>query len=446
MLTQQRPSPINRNDQFHILTVSDVGVCFCKKFFLPSLLSDVSTSFCYNPMAQPARPPSQSLPPVFPYTLREALYGNAALEPCVSRTTHSWPEKVTQRMKLFEPILDRPKQAIQHLLELFILHVCRMETPSDPYWLTSLLDYLAAVSQHLIPAVQPVRSVQWAAAVYDKAGKPVLTVPQTEESFPRNVRIDTTLILDIVSSYSSSFKERDISKDELSLMTGLMDQPAKTAVMVYAWLLASLDVRNGWLRPLLHATLGRRERPPNVTLPEGATSDGRLRRMGEELHTLFSQAYVDRMGHLVWYTVRQALPGEIIGRPATSYARGNNVRIQSSKDLSKSVRIHHSQICNIKLLDFRLWESWTHSSRGVGPYAGLSNRVLSARRVRFEEPVLIEDALAVGFRVVNGSLISPSGKEMLVSKRADGIYTARNPILRCPERNSVPWHAGIKFA
>lgn len=397
-------------------------------------------------MAQPARPPSQSQPTVFPYTLREALYGNAALESCVSRTTHSWPEKVAQRMKLFEPILDRPKQAIQHLLELFILHVCRMEAPSDPYWLTSLLDYLAAVSQHLIPAVLPVRSLQWAAVVYDKTGKPVSTIPQTEESYPKNVRIDAALILDIVSSYSSSFKECDISKDELSQMSGLMDEPAKTAVMVYAWLLASLDVRNGWLRPFLHTTLGRRERPRNAPLREGVTSDGRMGRRGEELHTLFSQAYVDRMGHLVWYTVRQALPGEIIGRPATSYARGNNVRIQSSKDVAKSVRIHHSQICNIKHLDFRLWESWTHSSRGVGPYAGLASRVLSARRVRFEEPVLIEDALAVGFRVVGGSLISPSGKEMLVSKRADGIYTARNPILRCPEKKSVSWHTGMKFA
>lgn len=349
-------------------------------------------------------------------------------------------------MMLFEPILDRPKQAIQHLAELFILHVCQMETPSDPHWLTSLVEYLAAVSQHLIPAVQPVRTVQWAAVVYDKAGKSVSTVPQTEESYPRNAIIDSSLILDIISSYSSSFKERDISKDELSHMTGLMDEPAKTAVMVYAWLLASLDIRNGWLRPFLRSHLGRRERPRSTPQPGQVYAGGRLGRMSEELHTLFSQAYVDRLGHLVWYTVRQAVPGEIIGRPATSYARGNNVRIQSSKDLSRSVRIHHSQICNINHLDFRLWESWTHSARGVGPYAGLANHVLSARRVRFDEPVVIEDALAVGFRVVGGTLVNPNGKEIHLSKRNDGVYTVRNRILKSSEKASISWQNGMKFA
>lgn len=397
-------------------------------------------------MAQPTNLLPSHKPPVFPYTLREALYGNDALEPCVSRITHSWPPNVTQRMRLFEPIVDRPKQAIQHLLELFIIHVCQMETPSDPYWLTSLVDYLAAVSQHLIPLVQPVRTIQWAAVVHDKSGKAASKVPQSEESHPRNVPIDSRLILDIISSYTKSFKERDISKDELRKMPGLMDEPAKTAVMVYARFLASLDIHNGWLRKFLQSYLGRRERPRSPQSERGGNAGGRLGRVSEELHTLFAQAYVDRLGHLVWYTVRQAVPGEIIGRPATSYARGNNVRIQSSKDLSKSVRIHHSQICNIDRLDFRLWESWTHSVRGTGSYAGLANHALSARSVRFDEPVEIDDALAAGYRVVGGSLVNPNGKIVHILRRNDGLYKPVTWRMKNTVRTSISWHTGMKFA
>lgn len=384
-------------------------------------------------------------PTIFPFTLREALYGNDTLEACVSSVTHVWPDAVHRRLLLFSPILDRPKQALQHLLELFILHVCQMETPSDPLWLTNLIQYLAHASVHLIPDAKPVRATQWVAAVCERGGKTVSTVPQMEESYPRNLPVDSKLIINILSSYASSFTEPDISKLEIASMTGLMDEPAKTAVIVYAWFLASLDIRNGWLRKMLNSDLGRRERPRTAPPSQKPRGGGRLGRLSEEPHTIFSNPFINRIGHLVWYTVRQAIRGEIIGGPACSYARGNNVRMQCSKDLAKSVRIHHSQICNLERLDFRLWESWSHSVRASGPYASLGCHALSARRVKFDEPVRLEDALAVGFRVVDDTLVSPNGKELVVSRRKDGFYSARSPILLSTEVGPVKWRAGMLF-
>lgn len=161
---------------------------------------------------------------------------------------------------------------------------------------------------------------------------------------------------------------------------------------------------------------------------------------------MFSTPYIDRMGHLVWYTVRQAVPNEIIGRPACSYARGCNVRIQSSKDIAKSVRIHRSQICNIDRLDYRLWESWTHSVRAGGAFSSLGSHAFSARRVKFDHPVKLEDALGAGFRVIEGTLVNPNGKEAVVSRQKDGLYLAKYPILLSAEKSSVKWHSGMKFA
>lgn len=350
---------------------------------------------------------------------------------------------------MFEPILDRPKQAIHHLLELFILHICRLDDTWDQEWLSSVVQYLAAISQHLIPAIQPSKSVQWKAAVFDKRGKIVGHIPQSEESYPKNQTISSKPILDIISSYASAFTEDDITKEELSCLTGLMDEPAKTAIMVYAWYLNSFGVKNGWLRQYFYATLGRRERPrdaPPDSLKEDVIAGGRLGRSEEELHTLFAPPFLDQRGHLIWYTVRQATRGEIIGRPATSYARGNNVRIQSTRDISRSIQIHHSHVCNASVLDIRLWDSWTHQARGVGPFRSLSNSALSAKTVRFDKPVLIEHALAVGFRVVGGCLISPAGRLLLVTKGENALYKARFHLLRNAEQETLTWHTGMQFA
>lgn len=229
-------------------------------------------------------------------------------------------------------------------------------------------------------------------------------------------------------------------------MTALMDEPAKSAVMAYAWYLHSLRIKNGWLRPYLSTALGRRERPRNC--PGGA--DGRLDRAREPLHTLYAAPYLDTNGHLVWYTVREAKLGEIIGLQASSYARGNNVRIHSCMDRERSVRIHHTQICNIERLDYRLWESWTHGARAFGAFAGLGNRALTGKWILFDAPVVVEDALAVGFRVVGGALINPNGRKMVVARRPDGVYTARVPLLKGAHKEhkagKVDWHRGMKFA
>ncbi|CAN8073745.1 unnamed protein product [Agarophyton chilense] len=204
--------------------------------------------------------------------------------------------------------------------------------------------------------------------------------------------------------------EPDITKEELSRMPGLMDEPAKTAIMVYAWYLKSYQIKNGWLRPYLNSPLGRRERHRNVSelsLSEDLVTTGRLGRIGEELHTLYALAFLDTRGHLTWYTVRQATRGEIIGGVASTYARGNNVRINSSKNTRQSIQIRYDHICNFEVLDFRLWESWTHNIRSTGPCKSMGNRTRSLRAVRFDEPVILEDALAVGFRIVNGVLVNP---------------------------------------
>jgi len=309
--------------------------------------------------------------------------------------------------------------------------------------------------------VQPVRLAQWSVATTDKRGRAGERVAQMEEVYPKNANVNASAIVHLIAEYATSFAHSDITHEELSRMTGLMDEPAKTAVMAYAWFLADADIHNGWLRPYLNASLGRRERPSAARLPAHVKpcveTEGRVGRLSEELHTIYAPPFINRLGHLVWYTIRQARRGEIIGRPASSYARGNNVRIHSSKNISKSLQIHHSQVCNLEVLDLRLWESWTMQARGVGSYGSLANRALSSRIVRFDRPVLVEDALAVGFRVVEGRLINPNGAEMVVSKTPNGLYHAKAPLLRSPSREckltqpAVPrecirWHTSMKFA
>lgn len=388
-------------------------------------------------------------PAAVPYTIREALFGNHGLESCVSSIQHQWNQSVHARLTLFLPIIDRPKQAIQHLFELFILHVCRMDTSWNEQWVSSLVNYLAPVSQHVIPAIQPCKSIQWYGLEFDTRGRPVSKVPKFEEYYPKHQIIPSKRILDVISHYSKSFQEDDIAKTDLTRMIGLMDEPAKTAVIGYAWFLNSQGVKNGWLRPYLHASLGRRELSHSPVSTASAkkdpTVDSRIGRVEEELHTLFSLPFFDNQGHLVWYTVRTASPGEIVGRLASSYARSNHVRIHSSKDLSKSVQIHYSHVCNFNSLDFRLWESWTNHARGVGPFRSLAKTNLSLRVVRFDRPVLLEDALAVGFRVVHGHLINPSGIRMLVVLTSNGMYKAIEHPLRVRKQEPFAWVPRMKF-
>ncbi|KAI0566993.1 hypothetical protein FGB62_5g318 [Gracilaria domingensis] len=386
--------------------------------------------------------------PTMPFSIREALHGNHGLEPCVRNISHKWNLVVLQRLRRFEPIIDRPKQALQHLFELFILHVCQLDISYELKWVDDLVQYLAAISQHLIPAVKPEHSVQWGAAVYDERRKIVRYMPQREESYPKRETVNSREIIDIISRYSQTFAEPDISKEELSRMPGLMDEPAKTAIMVYAWYLKTFRIKNGWLRPYLNSPLGRRERHRNVPeLSRGNAliAGGRLGRAGEELHTLYALAFLDTRGHLIWYTVRRAIRGEIIGGIACSYARGNNVRIHSSKDLRHSIQIRYDHICNFEVLDFRLWESWTQDLRSVGPCKSMGNRGRTFRAVRFDEPVVLEDALAVGFRIVNGVLVNPKGKAMRVVRGSDGLFRVHRQRLRPMAVERIPWHPRMRL-
>lgn len=389
-----------------------------------------------------------NLHPQMPFTIREALYGNGGLEPCVRQITHEWEPTVLERLRLFEPIIDRPKQAIHHLFELFILHVCQLNAAHSPDWVEDLVQYLSAISQHLIRPVQPEKSVQWAAAIYDDKGTIRRYVPQREECYPKSEYVEAGQIVDIISRYTRSFMEPDISREELSRMSGLMDEPAKTAVMVYAWYLNTYRIKNGWLRPFLNSPLGRRERDrrvPEKSRRNAYIAGGRLGRAKEALHTLYALAFTDTRGHLVWYTVRTATRGEIIGSVACSYARGNNCRINSSKDMRKSIQIRYDHVCNFEVLDFRLWDSWTHNLRSTGPCRSMGNRRLSPRTVRFDEPVILEDALAVGYRLVDGVLINPKGKPIQVSRGKDGLFRARRKLLRSIEKEPIDWHPRMRL-
>lgn len=358
---------------------------------------------------------------------------------------------VRARLTRFNHVLLRPKQALQHLLELLIIRVATSNPTWEPDWVEGVVEYLAAVSDYLIPSVQAGQSAQWASAAVDARGKPVRQVPQMEECYPADIAIDASGIMHVIASVAPGLPDSPVSRAQLARMTGLMDEPAKTAVMCYSWFLASAGVPNGWLGPYLSAGLGRRERrarlPSHLTLPpDSLTAGGRLARVDEELHTLYAPPFIDRLGHLIWYTVRVARPGEIIGRPATSYARSNFVRIQSSKRLSRSVQIHHSHVCNADVLDWRLWLSWTHGARATGAFKSLAADSLSPRVVPFDKPVRIECALAVGFRVVQGVLVNPLGKRLVVVPHSDSLFKAKAQSCRDSDKKDVPWRNGLLFA
>lgn len=378
-----------------------------------------------------------------PFTIREALYGNEGLEPCVTSFTYQWSPDVLRHLLRFLPIIDRPKQAIQHLLELFILHICTLDVSWDAKWVSNLVNYLAAISQHLIPHLEPNHTKQWTALIRDKRGRVIKRVLQAEETYPKSQEILSEKIIDIIGSYSESFQEPDLTYDVLSKMTGLMDEPAKTAIIVYAWFLQSRGIHNGWLKKHLNSPLGRRERQRRHT---PSPKEDRLDRADEPLHTLFSHPFIDNHGHLVWNTVRTATRDEILCRPATSYARGNNVRIHTSKDLSKSVQVRRSHVCNLPVLDLRLWESWVFRVHGIGPFSSLAKQTVPARVVRFDSPVYIDSALAVGFRVVHGNLYAPDGHQVLVTRRSDGLYKAHSIFHKSQKQGLLEWHTGMKFA
>lgn len=337
------------------------------------------------------------------------------------------------------------------MFELFLLHLCT----TDPYWhvdwVDDVIDHLVPLADTFIPSVTPDSAVQWTSVVRDKHGRPIQRVPQSEEGYPPVDPVPTDAIVEVIAQIAPAFSLPPVSHHDLAHMTGLMDEPAKTAVMAYAWFLASRNVDNGWLRPYLIGPLGRRELPP--TLDDDALEntlkhsvEGRLAREDEELHTLYAPPFVNRVGHLVWYTVRYARPGDMLALPAESYARRNNVRIHSVKRFSRSVKIRGAAVCNPHVLDLRLWFSWTHGVRGTGPYKSLANDSFTAKTVAFNKPVRIECALAVGFRVVQGILINPYGKPLAVVSIGDGLFKAKSHSPRKGDDEPVPWHPGMKFS
>lgn len=391
-----------------------------------------------------------SVKPV-PYTIYEALHGTIGLEGCVSDVTYSWDPLVRARLSRFVSIMNRPKQALQHILELLILSVCTLGPEQEDAWVSAALNELFTAAELLIPPVASSHANQWSTMSVDSKGRPARNVPQVEECYSNDFPIDATGIVRIIATFAPALPGEPIPCNRLAGMTGLMDEPAKSAVMVYAWFLANAGIPNGWLRPYLAATLGRRELLPRLPLslsapPDTACAGGRLARSGEELHTLYAPPFTDRLGHLLWYTVRAARPGEVIGRPATSYARANAVRIHSSMRLSRSVQIHPSHICNSDVLDWRLWLSWTHGYRATGSFKSLAADSLSPHTVAFDKPVRIECALAVGFRVVQGSLINPSGKKLVVIRHSESLFKAKAHSCRGTDRSPIPWSSGMLFA
>lgn len=244
-----------------------------------------------------------------PYTIYEALYGLHGLESCVSHVSHRWHPIIHNRLSLFIPILSRPKQAIHHLLELLIIHVCTLPPDPDPVvhsWTTATVDYLARAAHDLIPSnTLPATSVQWYASPsppYTSASSapttppasPAATVsshpnsqsvhsspsrvgpakrssqtsrltPQTEEAFPSNVFIDAQSILHVIGSVTHQLPnpEPHIPFAVLSQLPGLMDEPARTAAITYTWFLHSESIPNGFLPKFIFSSaLARRELPP----------------------------------------------------------------------------------------------------------------------------------------------------------------------------------------
>lgn len=360
-------------------------------------------------------------------------------------------------------ILSRPKQAIHHLLELLIIHVCTLPPDPDPAvdtWHTATVDYLARAAHDLIPSnIFPATSIQWYASPprpYSSSSSARITppisattttttttnpqsvpnspprvgsakpssqtarlIPQTEESFPSDVVIDAHSIMHVIASVTHQLPnpESQIPFTVLSELPGLMDEPARTSAITYAWFLHSEKIPNGFLRKFIFSSaLARRELPANLSNNHMNNVDGRLIRRKEELHSIYGQPFINRLGHLSWYTVRTARVGEVITRPAESYAKGCNVRIHSCKTLSRSVAVKASHLCNRAVLDLRLWSSWTMGFRGIGSFKGLANpRGSSARGVVvFDEPVRMEGALGVGFRIVDGVVVDPLGRVHVV--------------------------------
>lgn len=361
--------------------------------------------------SSPQPPPPLTTPP---YTLHEALYGLSNLHPRVSHLHQAFPAHVHARFQRFHGILNRPKQSIHHLFELFIITVCQLETPTDPPWLNNLLDYLASACLHLIPAI------------------PQQASKLTE--YPSSIQADAKLILDILRTYTSSFVESQIQRNELACMTGNMDEPAKTALMAYAWMLDVMNINNGWLRPYLTAAIGCRNGKHEQSV---------------ELFTLYSPPFVDVKGHVKWYTVRKAQPNHIIGRQAQVYAINNRVVIVTDTQIDRSIQIHHSQLCNRPRFDLRLWTTWTAGGTAIGPFAGLGKKRPLGKPVRFDAPVRIDDAIAVGYRVRDSRLLNPAGKLMNVSKSPHGYYRAKlvnnHSHSGHSPQESVQWHMEMKF-
>lgn len=406
-----------------------------------------------------------------PYTLHEALHGNNGLEPCIATLHHNFPPEIHSRLQLFSSIMPRPKQALQHLFELFLLHLCLLDPTWHPVWVADLLSYLSAAADNLIPPTPPVNpSVQWTAILRDKKGRITQRVPQLEDAYPSTHNISAGHILHILTVYAPAVTNRPpITHDYLSSLPGLMDEPAKTAIMAYAWFLAAHDIPNAWLYPFLHAPLGRRERPARIPrrLSESGViatvttdpSGGRLSRVDEELHTLYAPPFLNRHGQLSWYTVRAAAPGEIIGRLASSFARGAVVRIDSCRRVSRSVQVHYSHVCNFEALHFRLWATWGNGRKALGAFkslgvvdendftAGCPVTGLGRGTAVFDSPVTIEQALAVGYRIVEGALITPAGRRVKVWMGTDGLYRVRTAPAKgeADEEDVVEWRRGMKF-
>lgn len=270
----------------------------------------------------------------------------------------------------------------------------------------------------------------------------------SEEYYPSTQTVNAKSIVDIISSYSESFTEPPLTFDQLANIPLTMDQPVIAAVVAYAYFLHTHEIKNGWLRSFFQTIPARRERARTHSQP--LLEHGRIR-VKQSLHTLFSAPFVNNRGHLIWYAANRAKPSNILSLPTACYARSNIVRIHSTNDHSKYIQVHVSRICNKMFLDMRLWQSWTHNMRGVGQFCSLANPVISIGAVRFDHHVLIEGALAVGFRLVNGLLYNPAGVRMVVRKRKDDFYVARTQVMhhqngrgkRAEEK--IDWQSGMRF-
>lgn len=357
--------------------------------------------------------------PTPPYTLREALHGTAHLEQNTP-SPPSYPPHIRSRLLLFSPILDRPKQALHHLLELFLLHICLHPNPPNPTYHQTLLHHLAALSQHLIPPVQPITH-------------------HAKESYPA-IPIPADTILSILRDFLPAFPA-PFPPPVPTALPGEQPNPAKSAILAYAAFLDSQNLPTAWLAPYLMPNVpGRRERPSRH---HPTTKPRQKPPLPPPLHTLFTLPYLNRHTHLIWLTVRTAAtPSDIIALPATSYARGNAVTIRSETDPALAARVDATQIVNVRRLDSRLWETWTGGACAAGRFASLAPRRVLGRVVRFDRPVRGDDALAAGWAFKQGGVaVRPDGKTVRVGRRADGLFEVGGG-----GRWVGPWPVGMKFA